>query len=352
MADRADIVRPSTPVGRKLDPAARLSIEDSAGAFEHSILDPEAAAEKPKRRPKKEEPEAKPVEPEPEPEPQPEPEPEPVEAEAAPDVLEEPEAEEEEEEAPPKRRFRVKLDDTHEEEVDEDELVGGYLRRGDYTRKTQALAEERKKAEAEFQAVKLERQHYAEYLGKLDQTLKAQTPEEPNWLERAKTAPDTYLAEHAQWQDHKRHMALVEKQAQDARAKVAEDQRKEYDAYKTSEAKKLLDAIPGWKDPQIAEKERRVLWDYAQRTLGYTEAELNGVTDHRAVVALRKAYQADKTQERLPAVRAKLQEIKTASPGPASQTRRSVTEVDRRRAQLKKTGHVKDAGRLIESILE
>ena len=82
----------------------------------------------------------------------------------------EPEVQEEVEEKP---RYRVKVDN-EELEVDLDELIKGYSRTSDYTKKTQTLAEQRKAVEAERarieEAAKL-RDTYAERLQVIEQML-------------------------------------------------------------------------------------------------------------------------------------------------------------------------------------
>ena len=86
-----------------------------------------------------------------------EPEDEVVAADEADDETEESEEVEEEEESQPTvRTFKVKVDG-EEVEVPEDELLKGYSRTQDYTRKTQQLAEQRKAAESEFEQVRKER---------------------------------------------------------------------------------------------------------------------------------------------------------------------------------------------------
>ncbi len=67
------------------------------------------------------------------------------------------EDEESEEKAPRDEKFVVKVDGK-EIEVPKDELIRGYQREADYTRKTQKLAEERKLVESEFQQVRAERE--------------------------------------------------------------------------------------------------------------------------------------------------------------------------------------------------
>ena len=92
---------------------------------------------------------------------------------------EEAEAVEQEEEVQETPRYRVKVDN-EELEVDLDELIKGYSRTSDYTKKTQTLAEQRKQVEAERakieEAAKL-RETYSQRLQVIEQML-SQQPEE------------------------------------------------------------------------------------------------------------------------------------------------------------------------------
>ena len=70
------------------------------------------------------------------------------EYEAQAEESEEAEGEEVQEEVEAPQRFRVKVDN-EELDVDLDELIKGYSRTSDYTKKTQNLAEQRKAVESE-----------------------------------------------------------------------------------------------------------------------------------------------------------------------------------------------------------
>lgn len=107
--------------------------------------------------------------------------------ESEPEEVEASEETQEEVEEPP--RYRVKVG-SEELEVDLDELIKGYSRTSDYTKKTQTLAEQRKAIEAEKarieEAAKL-RDQYAQRLGLVEQML-TQQPEE-NLAELKETDP-------------------------------------------------------------------------------------------------------------------------------------------------------------------
>ena len=59
--------------------------------------------------------------------------------------------------------YTVKIDGK-DAQVTEDELLSGYSRQADYTRKSQVLAEQRKKMEEELSATQQERQRYQSQL--------------------------------------------------------------------------------------------------------------------------------------------------------------------------------------------
>jgi hypothetical protein len=85
-----------------------------------------------------------------------------------------------EEETQPTRTFRVKVGN-EEVEVTEDELLSGYSRTADYTKKTQALAETRKAVEAERVAIeeaKQLRETYSQRLQAIEQILSKENAEE------------------------------------------------------------------------------------------------------------------------------------------------------------------------------
>jgi hypothetical protein len=232
-----------------------------------------------------------------------------------------------------------------------EEVAKGYLRQQDYTRKTQALAEAKKTHEAEFEAVRAERQQYATQLTQLAEAIKQQTPEEPDWDTVQRETPDEFPAMWAAWQRHTQQTAKLEQARKAALEAVAKDQVKHLEALLETERTKLVDAIPSWKDETVATKERDTLFQYAQETGGYTEAELDGVYDHRVMALLRKAYLYDKGLKAKPAVQAKIAAVKAATPGPASSTRKPpVSERVVAAKRLAKTGSIRDAAALFEQM--
>lgn len=124
----------------------------------------------------------------------------PVENSTESQPVETPEAETQEEAQPAVRTYKVKIDGA-EIDVPEDELLKGYSRTADYTRKTQKLSEERKALESEAQAVKAEREEYSKVLAGLKTQL--QSVSEPDWEKLASEDPIEFVKQKELHRDRK-----------------------------------------------------------------------------------------------------------------------------------------------------
>jgi len=181
--------------------------------------------------------------------------------------------------------YKVRVDG-EELEVPLDDLLRGYSRTSDYTRKTQALAESRKTAEAELTAVREERQHYAQALTTLKAQLSAET--EPDWQKLINEDPIEYVRQDAIHRRRRESLAAVESEQHRLAEIAAADQQKQLTAHIEEEERKLVATLSEWADPKKAKVERERVIEYA-REIGFTDGELAGLYDHRAVIALREA---------------------------------------------------------------
>lgn len=274
--------------------------------------------------------------------------PEPAEDEGetaeTPDTVEEPETADEAPEPitlDPTTKVKVKVDG-EEVEVSLDEALKGYSRTADYTRKTQQAAAERKAFEAEQTAVRGERQKYAAYLSQLEQAIQQHSAPEPDWAKlQQELKPEEFAAEFARFQIHKSEMQQLRAEKERAQAAVEADNKKALDAHIAAEQDRLLAAVPEWKDEEVAKADKAKMVAYAER-LGWSQEDLGKVADHRNFVLLRKAMLWDEQQAKKPAVQARIEKVKTATPGPASQPK-VVSDATKARQRLAKTGKVEDA---------
>lgn len=275
-------------------------------------------------------------------------EPEAEEAAEAENTGEEAEPEEAESEQPAK--YRVKVDGT-EEEVTLDELLKGYSRTADYTRKTQAHAEKAKALEAEAQAVRTRAEQYLAGLRQLEEVLTVTTPQEPDWNTLRYTQdPEVFAQTWDEWQQHKTRMETLASQRTRVEQELAAANAEQLKARLVEEHAKLLEAVPDWKDAEKAKSEKAQLISYAQKR-GFSAEELAAVTDHRALLLLRKAMLYDAAQENRPTVQAKIEKVKTATPGPGVK-KKPVSDATKARLRLAQTGRVEDAAAVLKHLLD
>ena len=287
---------------------------------------------------------------------QPEPESEEVESAETQDETEESSEEVEayeeegEEEAPRDEKFVVKVDGK-EIEVPKDELIRGYQREADYTRKTQKLAEERKLVESEFQQVRGEREQYSQILGQLQQKLQELQPQEPDWNRLEVEDPTEYAR---QWTSHQRRQqqvyAVQAEQERLNQMRQAELQ-KSMQQIMATEVSRLKEKIPEWSSPEKARTEGKALLEYGQN-LGFSEQELNTITDSRALLALHKAWKYDQMMSKRPEFQAKIKKApKMVTPGSAGSVSSKSSDINNAKKRLAQTGSVRDAASLFEKFI-
>ena len=260
-------------------------------------------------------------------------------------------AEESYEEPQQTPKYRVKVDN-EELEVDVDELIKGYSRTSDYTKKTQALAEQRKQIEAErakvVEAARL-RDQYAQRLQVIEQML-TQSPQE-NLAELKETDPIGYAVKMAEQVEREKQLAAVRQERAQLAQRQQYEQQERLKAHLSQEAERLRTAIPEMADEVKGEVVRKEIKDFA-RSIGFSEQELSQVYDHRAVLTLYKAMQYDKLQKSKPATAKRVAEApKTLRPGSAQQSNPDQDAVKKLKGQLRKTGKQRDAAKLFERFL-
>lgn len=265
------------------------------------------------------------------------------------------EAPEEPEEKPltkeEKRLLKLKIDGI-EQEVPEDEVKNGYLRQSDYTKKTQALAEERRKFEAEERAaVRQERQLYQENLERVQAALQALTPpEEPDWaVESARMTPEEFTQHYAQWKANRTRLERVEAEQARVRALQEEDHHRVRQARLVEEQERLEQAIPDLKDPEKGKALRSDLIAYA-KSVGFTDDDLAGVEDHRPLVLLHKARLWDESQKRRPSLEERVDRELSALKPTGTKPAPKAKAVDALRQRVLSSGSLEDAAQLLDAL--
>lgn len=260
-------------------------------------------------------------------------------AEATDEATDDEEAQEgEEAEDKEPETYTVKVDGK-EVQVTLDELLAGYSRTADYTRKTQALAEERRSFESEREAVRIEREQYKQLLPALIESIKL-TVQEPDWDALADN-PTEYIKAQREWQEKQERIAAAQAEYQRLQEQEAAEAAQARARMMAQSAEELLKFRPEWKNPDAWASERAKLVEYG-KSIGFSEDELREVYDHRAIITLWKARQYDELMSKKPKPTPK-QGPKPVPPGAKPHAPRAVSDISRAKQRLAKTGRVKDA---------
>jgi hypothetical protein len=239
-----------------------------------------------------------------------------------------------------------------EREVTLNELIKSYQLGTDYTKKSQAVAEERKAVEAERQAVqeaKQMRDTYAQRLEMIEQMLQPQQEENLEYLKE--TDPIGYSVKVAEMVQRDKQLSAVHAERSRINQQQEQDRQAQMQHVVAEEMQKLSAYIPEFTDPAKGETIRNDIRAFAKQ-VGFSDNELAAVYDSRAVLTLYKAMQYDKLVASKPAITKKVNEAPKAIKSGVSKPRDSnAEEIRKLKARAKSSGNVRDAASVFERFL-
>ena len=251
-------------------------------------------------------------------------------------------------------KYTIKVDG-EELEVGIDELKNGYQRQADYTRKSQALAEQRKETEAiqsERMQLEQERQMYANGLQMLQEQQSAKLSEFDNtdWTALKDEDPYQYMLKKDEYRDAQEKAQNVVQQQQLIQQEQAEQANKARAHFVQQEYSKLVDALPEWNDAKSTIK--KDVQEYAS-SVGFRPEEINQLADHRSVLIIKKAMEFDRlTTKVAPKKKAVKKVPKVQKSGRGNSNEDAATEaMNKKRARLRKSGKQDDAASLFFDML-
>ena len=219
------------------------------------------------------------------------------------------------------------------ESLTAEELKLGYLRQSDYTKKTQAVAEQRKAFEAQSEQAEATMNALMSAAG-----ADISRFQNVNWEQAAIDNPDQYKQAKAAYEQAQSTYNLIRAQADQFQTQ----QQQQTEAAQKEAAKESLTVlktnIPNWNNDLYYK-----IGEYAQG-LGVSGEEFNKVSDHRLITALWKAMQFDQAKQVAAKKKVKPSATKTLSGSKADSTKAVESESARKtRERLRKTGTVDDA---------
>ena len=251
-------------------------------------------------------------------------------------------------------KYTIKVDG-EEFDVGIDELKSGYQRQADYTRKSQALAEQRKETEniqSERMQLEQERQMYANGLQMLQeqQTAKLQNFDTVDWETLKQEDPYAYMIKKDEYRDAQERVNNVAQQQQNVQNEQMQQAQQAKTHFIRQEYTRLVEALPEWenKDSTIKEDVRK----YAAE-VGFLPDEINQLADHRSVLVIKKAMEFDKlTKKVAPKKKAVKKVPKVQKSGRGTSKEETAAEaLKTKRARLRKSGRQDDAASLFYDML-
>ena len=290
---------------------------------------------------------------------------EPLEEEVLEDESEEDESEEEESEEDEVEEepevYAVKVDG-EELEVSLEELVQGYSRHSDYTRKTQELASQRdnmaqmqQQWASEISQAQAERQQYMEAIGQFVQQSMVGLEQyaSVDWESLREEDPIAFVTKKEEFRDAQERV----RQAQAQQGVEAEKQKQEFAKIKQmalqEEHKKLVAAVPEWNEPEKRGELAKELSSYAL-SQGFKQEELQELIDHRSLIVLMKAQKYDALQNSDVKAKKIKNKPKVIRSGKGTNKKADTAKAKRIASmkRLKESGHVDDSVALFEDFVE
>jgi len=248
--------------------------------------------------------------------------------------------------------------DGQEQEVTLDELMKGYSRQSDYTRKTEKLSQDRKSVEQlkneytrQNEEAKIKRDQYEKQIQVLSEQLKQAEPSKADLDNLYENDPAEYVRIKAE-QDRRKE--LIEKANQEQErilAEKQEEQTRQYNAYLEQQRKLLAEKLPIYADKEKGAEFTQNLINYAKE-IGYTDQEINMLVDHRSVIMLANAYRYDKLKKANLKNKkvTKVSKVVSSSSPKVQDDNEVAKRIKSKKATLRNTGKVNDAASVLQEL--
>ena len=251
-------------------------------------------------------------------------------------------------------KYTIKVDG-EELEVGIEELKNGYQRQADYTRKSQALAQQRKETEqiqSERMRLEQERQMYANGLQMLQeqQSAKLKDFDSVDWEALKAEDPYQYMIKKDEYRDAQERITNLVQEQQAVQQEQAQQAQQARAHFVQQEYSRLVAALPEWNDSKSTIK--KDVQDYAI-SAGFLPQEVNQLADHRSILVIKKAMEYDKlTQKVAPKKKAVKKVPKVQKSGRGNSKEDVAAEnIKKKRARLQKSGKQDDAASIFYDML-
>ena len=243
--------------------------------------------------------------------------------------------------------YTVTIDGT-DYEVTQDELIQGYQRNADYTRKTQELAAEKQQSSDFVERSKKDVERKLTRLDELNKSAQAQLQQEYAQIDFEKLYDEDPVE--AARLEHK--MRRKNEQLQQVQQQTNQLQMEEFQKYLDEQQKQLNIKVPEMNHPEKGTQFRKQMRDYLSN-MGFKGQEIDSIYDHRYVLLVRDAMNYRNLQKAKPEIKKKAVNAPKVVRGGVSKTKGQQLAEEKRQqlSKLRKTGKVADAAKLFRSLV-
>ena len=248
--------------------------------------------------------------------------------------------------------------DGQEQEVTLDELMKGYSRQSDYTRKTEKLSQDRRSVEElkneytrQNEEAKIKRDQYEKQLNVLSEQLKISEPNKVDLDKLYESDPAEYVRLKAEQDRRKELMEKAQQEQERIQAEKQEEQTKQYNAYLNQQRQLLAEKLPIYADKEKGAEFTKNLINFAKE-IGYSDQEISMLVDHRSVIMLANAYRYDKLKKANLKNKkvTKVSKVVSSSSSKIQDDSDIAKRMKSKKATLKRSGKVKDAVSVLQEM--
>lgn len=222
------------------------------------------------------------------------------------------------------------------------DLIKSYQLEGHLNKQNMEVAERSKALGAKMEELDRqtqERLQHLDDLGNIAWNELVREYQSVDWQSLRTSDPAEFAARQADFQNRQAAIQGLHQQMQQQRQQLSQQQQIKQQQHLAEQHALLGKLIPEWKDESVAEQERADIRKYAMG-LGLSQQDIEGVTDARHVLLLRKAMLYDKLQQSKASVTKAVKKApKVARPGKATdKSEREQASVRKIKETIQKSG--------------
>jgi hypothetical protein len=224
--------------------------------------------------------------------------------------------------------------------VTTDELKNSYLRNADYTRKTQAVAEQRKALEQLHQQTQANEQQLLNELDVIEQFVKPIQPD----TSLIDTNPSEYVRQKEMSENQQKAIQEIRQRKLEIQKKQQQDIIKQQQDLALQNHAEILELIPSWNNPKVAKQEVGQIETYLSNN-GFSRQEIATAVSAKAINIVRKAMFWDNANSKKDIIKKKVVKAPKMAKGSTPKSRGEVNSTKKAQLfnKLSKSGKTRDA---------